>query len=200
MSKKIKDIDFSRRASKYDGLEGRFSRKFYRLLLEQVIITQDAIVLDVGCGTGTILSKMAGKCRINGYGIDMSENMINEAKRKCPEMNIQYSRCEQTPFNDSTFDILTTCMAYHHFSDREGFMKEAARILKPGGCLYIEDPYFPFIFRKFMNGIFNMLHIAGKFFTPQEIYNDFSIYGFKPYGFLKDGYVQVVKMKLLERD
>jgi len=193
---KKKDIDFGKRASKYDGFEGRFSYRFYCLLLEQVKLRPDATVLDVGCGTGTMLRKIADTCPINGYGIDMSENMLEEAKRKCPEMNIQHSRCEQTPFEDSTFDTLTTCMAYHHFEDKKGFAKEAARILKPGGCLYIADPYFPGMIRKLMNAVFNGLNIAGGFYTPEEIYNDFSTYGFILDAFVRDKYAQVVKLKL----
>ena len=115
-------------------------------------------------------------CYIKGYGIDIAENMLEEAKRKCPEMIIQYSRCEQTPFDDSTFDILTTCMAYHHFSDKKGFAKEAARILKPGGFLYIADPNFPNVIRKLLNAFFNMIHISAGFYTPEEIFNDFVSY------------------------
>lgn len=195
MNDKNKDIGFNKRASKYDGFEGRISYKFYRLLLEQVKLMPDKTVLDVGCGTGTMLFKMAETCPINGFGIDMSENMIEEAKHKCPDMNIQYSRCEQTPFDDSTFDILTTCMAYHHFSDKKGFAREAARILKSGGCLYIADPYFPYVIRKLMNGVFKILHVSAGFYKPEEIYKDFADYGFIPDGFAKNGYAQVVKLK-----
>ncbi|MCL2776101.1 MAG: class I SAM-dependent methyltransferase [Oscillospiraceae bacterium] len=191
-----KDMDFGKRASKYDGFEGRISYKFYHLLLAQINLVPDTAILDVGCGTGTMLRKMADNCRIKGYGIDIAPNMIEEAKRKCPEMIIQYSRCEQTPFNDSTFDILTTCMAYHHFSDKKGFAKEAARILKPGGCLYIADPNFPYVIRKLLNGVFNGLHISAGFYKPEKIFNDFAEYGFIPDGYVKDGYAQVVKMKL----
>ena len=36
-------------------------------------------VLDVGCGTGTILRAMADSCSIRGFGIDMSENMIEDS-------------------------------------------------------------------------------------------------------------------------
>ena len=196
MRREKKDFDFGKKAAKYDDSWGRMSGRFYRLLLGQVELTPGMTVLDVGCGTGVILRKMADTCRIDGFGIDMAENMIKEAKIKCPEMNIQLSRCEKTPFEDNTFDVITTCMAYHHFSDKAGFAKEAARILKPGGCLYIADPRFPFIFRKTMNAFFKIIRIAGAFFKPEEIYRDFASYGFKPGGFVKDGYAQVVKMKL----
>jgi len=196
MHGEIKDIDFGKKAHKYDDSWGRILRRFYGLLFEQVSLTPGMTILDVGCGTGTMLRKMADSCSINGYGIDMQENMIREAKLKCPEMNIQISRCEETPFEDNTFDAVITCLAYHHFSDREGFMKESARILKPGGSLYIADPHFPLVIRKLMNAVFSLFRVAGAFYTPKEIFEDFAAYGFEPDGYVFDGMAQVVKLRL----
>jgi len=191
-----KDMNFDKMAVRYDYSMGRNSRKFYRLLLAQVELKQGANVIDVGCGTGTILRYMADACPINGYGIDMTDNMIEQAKRKCPEMDIRLSRCEETPFDSSTFNVITVCMAYHHFSDKAGFVKEAARIIKPGGSLYIADPYFPGIVRGVMNAFFKLIRVAGAFFTPEEIHKDFADYGFIADGSVKDGYAQVVRMKM----
>jgi len=196
MSNNQRDMDFDKVAVRYDGARGSASEKFYSLLLGQVELNQGMNVLDVGCGTGTILRRMADACPVNGFGIDMSENMIEEAKRKCPEMDLQLSRCEETPFADNTFDVITTCMAYHHFSDKAGFIKEAARIIKPGGCLYLADPRFPFVIRKAMNGFFKLIRVAGAFYTPEEIYRDFAVCGFVADGFVKKGYAQVVKMRM----
>jgi len=193
-------MNFDRLAVNYDSSMARNTRKFYSLLLSQVELTKGAVVLDVACGTGTILRRMADVCQINGSGIDMSENMIEQAKRKCPEMNIQLSRCEQTPFADKTFDIITTCLAYHHFSDKAGFIKEAARIIKPGGALYIADPSFPGFIRKFLNGFFRIIRVAGAFSTPEEMYKDFAVCGFVANGFAKDGYAQVVMLKMPAED
>lgn len=190
-----KDLRFDKRASKYDGLEGRLSRRFYRLLLNQVKLFPGAIVLDVGCGTGTMLRKMADIYQIDGYGIDMEENMIAEARKKCPEMTIQISKCENMPFNDQSFDVITACMAYHHFSNQEGFAREASRIIKPGGYLYIADPHLPAIIRKPLNGIIKQFHIAAYIGTSKEISDDFQKYGFIPDGFVTDGYAQVVTLK-----
>jgi ubiquinone/menaquinone biosynthesis C-methylase UbiE len=197
MGNNQRDMDFGKSATRYDdGARGKASRRFYRLLLNQVVLEQGAAVLDVGCGTGTILRGMADICPISGFGIDMSEYMIEEAKRKCPEMSIQASRCEETPFADNTFDVITACMAYHHFSDKAGFIKEAARIIKPGGCLYIADPCFPGAVRVTMNAFFRLIRVADAFFTPEKIFTDFAACGFVANGFVKDGYAQVVKMKM----
>lgn len=191
-----KDFKFDKRASAYDdGFEGRFSKKFYRALLSQVKLQNGFTVLDVGCGTGQLLKVMFEAQNINGFGIDVEAEMIKVAKVKCPSMTIQVAVCEKTPFENASFDVMTACMAYHHFSDKAGFIREAARILKTSGCLYITDPCFPFLIRKTLNGVLRFLKITGKFFTPKEIEHDFSSCGFILEDAFYDGIVQVVKLR-----
>lgn len=191
-----KNFKFDKRASSYDdGFEGKFSKKFYRVLLSKLDIKPTAKVLDVGCGTGYLLRKIADSQEIEGYGIDVEQNMIEVATEKCPDMTIQTSACEKTPYDDGTFDIMTACMAYHHFSDKAGFAKEAARILKSGGFLYIADPRFVFPVRKTINGVLRLFKVTGKFFTPHEVANDFATHGFVLADVTCDGIVQVVTLR-----
>jgi len=194
--KDSKDFKFDKRASTYDeGIEGKVSKKFYKLLLKQVKLHQGATVLDVGCGTGTILKNLSDLTDINGYGIDVEENMILEAKSKCPEMNIFVSDCTKTPFADNQFDIVTSCMSYHHFADKQGFAKEAARIIKSGGHLYITDPRFPWIVRKPLNLALRIHKITGYFGTPKEIEKVFLEHGFELVDCNFDLYAQCVKLR-----
>ena len=193
---KLKDMDFGKRASAYDdGMEGRASWRFYNLLLREVELHPGAAVLDVGCGTGALLNKLAGKYEIQGHGIDIAEDMIAEARRKCPQMIFQVARCDEMPFADQTFDVVTACLAYHHYDNKEGFAKEAARVLKPGGVLYIADPRFPWIIRKTMNGVLRIIRVVGAFYTPQETEARFVKSGFAEAGVALDGYAQLVKLK-----
>jgi ubiquinone/menaquinone biosynthesis C-methylase UbiE len=196
MRKEKKDFRFDKLALKYDyGFAGKSSRRFYNLLIKQVRLFSGAAVLDVGCGTGALLRRMADICEINCFGIDVEKNMIEEAKRKCPQMSFQVSRCEKTPFESQSFDVIVACMAYHHFEDKEGFAKEAARLLKPGGALYIADPRFPWLIRKAVNGVLSLLRIVGEFNKPDEIAARFSAFGFECAGVAHDGYAQLVKLQ-----
>lgn len=193
---KNKDFKFDKRASEYDdGFEGKLSKKFYKLLLNQVELNHGVKVLDVGCGTGTILKRMSDITDISGYGIDVEEKMINEAVTKCPEMNIFVSSCVKTPFENDKFDIITVCMAYHHFDDKKGFVKEMARIIKPNGCLYITDPRFPWIVRKPLNLALRIHKITGYFGTHNEISSAFNEYGFELVGVEVDKYAQCIKLQ-----
>lgn len=191
-----KDISFDHRADKYDnGFEGRLSERFYRNLINSIIINDNYSVLDVGCGTGTILNRLSSKSKINGFGIDVSDQMLDEARKKCPEMMFQVGDSSSLPFDDDSFDIVTVCMAYHHFPNQEKFRHEAFRVLKPSGKLYICDPCFPWLIRKCMNGIFSLSKVEARFYTPAEMILDFRKNGFNIVKVIKDSYVQVIILK-----
>jgi len=194
--KKVKDFKFDKMASSYDiGLREKVLKKFYELLINRIEVRQDATVLDVGCGTGNILKMISEIANINGYGLDIEKNMIAEAKQKCPTMNIQVSNCTETPFGNDKFDVITTCLAFHHFADKEGFAREVARILKPDGLLYITDPNLPIAIRKPLNLAFRVHRIAGFFGTPQEIEGIFRKYGFLLSGVSTDKYAQCIVLR-----
>ena len=105
-------------------------------------------------------------------------------------MDIRECSCENTPYEDDYFDFLTACMAYHHFPDKDAFEKEALRILKPGGKIYIADPNFPHPIRKILNLLCR--NINGEFFSSDEITERFEKQGFKHIGTYKDHYAQLV--------
>ena len=196
MSKGKKDFKFDRMAGVYDdALGGKGSRRFYDLLLREITLTSGAAVLDVGCGTGAFLKKLSDTCPLAGFGVDLEKNMIEEARKKHPQMDFQEASCDSVPHDDSSFDAMVSCMAYHHFENKDGFAKEASRLLKPGGVVYIADPRFPWLLRKALNGFFKLIRINGGFLTPDETAARFSAYGFECAGYAYDGYAQVVKLR-----
>lgn len=173
-----KDVKFDKRAAKYDdGFEGKISQKVYQLVIESVELNSGDKILDMGCGTGTILYRLNSLYNIEGYGIDIEEKMIEQAKIKCPQMNMQHGDCSKTPFEGEMFDGLIACLTFHHFNDQKAFTREASRILKTGSKLYLADPCFPDFIQKLINAIIHRTNLIGRFCTEQEI-----IQIFKPYG------------------
>ena len=188
------DFKFDKRASKYDqGFEGKLSRRFYKLIYDNVILRSGDKVIDIGCGTGTILKTLSGMERIEGHGIDVEPEMLKVAKTKCSNMDIRECSCEDTPYEDNSFDVITACMAYHHFPDKDAFAKEALRIMKPNGTLYIADPNFPLPIRKIINLLAKGFN--GEFMTSREIAERFGRYGFVPVATFKDHYAQLVILR-----
>jgi len=185
---------YNRKADDYDKtFDGKFTVKFKELLLEEITVETNNNILDVACGNATFLKMLSNKYDIKGYGIDISEKMIENAKRRCPDMAFEISSCEHTPFDNQIFDMVTVCAAYHHFPDTKAFAKEVSRILKPKGLLYIAEVYYPFIIRAIFNP-FVPLSKAGdvKFYSPKEIQSNFEKYGFEMVNFKREGHIQII--------
>ena len=80
-------MHFDEIANNYDvTFEGRFTEPYKHLLLEEMKVRPGDAVLDVGCGNGRLLKLLAGMCEIRGYGVDISEGMVESARRNCPGM------------------------------------------------------------------------------------------------------------------
>lgn len=104
-------------------------------------------VLDVGCGTGTVLFLLREKCgsSIKLYGIDPSEDMIRIAEHKntIRNLGIQFKVGvgERLDFKDNRFDSVVSSLTFHHLpSDiKRKVAKEIRRVLKPSGRILVSD-------------------------------------------------------------
>ena len=96
-----RDFKFDKRADKYDDhFEGKLSKVFYKLIYDNIKLSPSAEVLDVGCGTGTILRTLSDRENISAHGIDVEPEMLKVAVNKCPEADISLCSCEDTPYAD----------------------------------------------------------------------------------------------------
>jgi demethylmenaquinone methyltransferase/2-methoxy-6-polyprenyl-1,4-benzoquinol methylase len=94
-------------------------------------------LLDVGTGTGGVL--LQADPQAIRVGIDLSLGMLKVARRKCPDCSFVLADAENMPFKTSSFDAITLSLVYRHLYNREQFLKEAQRVLKPEGRLAILD-------------------------------------------------------------
>ena len=112
--------------------------------LSHVVIAKDQILLDVGCGGGRTINKLAALAS-NGkvYGIDYSAESVSFARKTNHEwirmgrVDIQESAVSQLPFPDNTFDVVTAVETHFWWPDLPAGMREILRVLKPGGMLVI---------------------------------------------------------------
>jgi ubiquinone/menaquinone biosynthesis C-methylase UbiE len=112
--------------------------------LEHISIENHHTVLDVGCGGGRTISKLAaiatqGKI----YGVDYSYESVAAAKRTnarwidLGRVEIRHGSVSQLPFPDGMFDLVTAVETHFWWPDLPGDMREVFRVLKPGGALIL---------------------------------------------------------------
>ena len=182
-------MKFDKYARDYDaGWRGTKSARFYDDLIAALDIRPGDAVLDVGCGTGTVLHYIGSKTEIQGYGLDVSPDMLAVAREKNPGMDFRLGDCGRLPYDDNSMDVVMACMAYHHFPDQRRFREEARRVLKPDGKLYVCDPRFPWIARSLLNACFK----EAGFRSTKRNALDFRESGFRMIDMVRDKYVQVL--------
>ncbi len=102
-------------------------------------------VLDVGCGTGSLALVAQERVGEGGsvHGIDPAPRQIDRARVKAARrglsVDFQLGVIENLPFPDQTFDVVQSTFAIDHVPtdlQRQG-LKQIARVLKPGGRLFI---------------------------------------------------------------
>jgi ubiquinone/menaquinone biosynthesis C-methylase UbiE len=119
---------------------------------------QGARVLELGCGTGLILARVAEVAR-EAVGIDLSEGMAQRARDRGLDVHIG-SVCD-LPFDDDQFDLTYSFKVLAHVPDICAALREAARVTRPGGHLLLEF-YNPWSLR----------YLAKKAAGPQPIGDD----------------------------
>ena len=108
-------------------------------LLDQLAPEHAASALDVGCGYGTDVIELAKRLRPGGraIGIDLSENMITEARRRTvgigPDVTFLVADALALPFQDNTFDICRIETVLQHLADPGRAVTEMAQVTRPGG-------------------------------------------------------------------
>jgi len=102
-------------------------------------------VLDVACGTGTLLALLAACAGPDGraVGVDMSGEMLEVARQKVRMAQVEFlkANAEALPFEDASFDRVTASLAIHEMNrkGRENALAEMLRVLRPGGLLALAD-------------------------------------------------------------
>ena len=125
----------------YGSCFGYSRMRLDRLLDRYLAPTSEGVrLLDVGCGTGHQLASWSAR----GYevaGIDGSSEMLEPAQRNNPAAELQRADADRIPFQDASFQIVTSLEVLRYLPDQMACIREMARVLKPGGiCLATATP------------------------------------------------------------
>jgi ubiquinone/menaquinone biosynthesis C-methylase UbiE len=139
---KLNEELWDARAETYDT-RFSFTRWTQKKLVSLIQLRENSYLLDLACGTGWAVRYAASLTKGQGvfYGVDNSSMMIEQAKAKSSFTNVHFckSRVEELPFDSNFFDVVISSNAFHHFSNPEKALREAHRVLKLNGKVYVLD-------------------------------------------------------------
>jgi ubiquinone/menaquinone biosynthesis C-methylase UbiE len=140
----MKKTNYSKIAATYDQSEARhYIRKDENI--EILLKKFDSIrVLDLGCGTGNYLARqqdLFGTEKVEWYGVEPSEGMLNVAKSKVENVDFRLGSAEELPHENTFFHYVICNHSYHHFLDKERGFSQVHRVLVPNGLFFINSIY-----------------------------------------------------------
>lgn len=132
----------------YDPLVRVTTREisFKSRLLDEAGIDKAARILDVGCGTGTLLLLARRRSKsLLAIGLDGDMNVLDiarsKARRYIEQIALIQAFCFDIPFADDAFDRVLSSLMLHHLtrSEKVRTLQEVFRVLRPGGELHVAD-------------------------------------------------------------
>lgn len=116
------------------------------VIVEPVGIVPDSHVVDAGCGIGGTALYLAKtrRCRVSGINVNRKQLEIARQKVRQSELHhlvcVEYANCsEYLPFADNSIDVVVNIESACYYDDRQQFLREVYRILKPGGVIAATD-------------------------------------------------------------
>ena len=156
------DYDKTDIAAVYDS--GRsYSPKILQQWLDllSAYVPKDGVsrIIDLGCGTGRYSEPLSIHFEADVIGIDPSEKMLDEARRKSSRRTVIFKKAsgEKLPVEERSADMVFMSMVFHHLSDPEHTAHECHRILRDGGYVCIRnstiDAIETFPYLRFFRGV-----------------------------------------------
>ncbi len=137
---------FGKRARRYDdGWRGQLHHQIADRAAELALtcVPAPGRILDVGCGTGYLLGRLAARAPQAEVlaGIDAAPAMIEVAAGVAADDRLRFAvgAAERLPWPAASFDLVVSTTSFDHWADQRAGLAECARVLAPGGCLVLAD-------------------------------------------------------------
>jgi len=139
---------FDQRAASYEsGRHGQLHKEISDRVVDLALgcVPAPRRVLDVGCGTGYALRRLADRLPRAGefLGVDPAPTMIEVALSASSDERLHFTRgtAERLPADDGAYDLVVSTTSFDHWTDQAAGIRECARALAPGGALVLTDQF-----------------------------------------------------------
>jgi ubiquinone/menaquinone biosynthesis C-methylase UbiE len=133
--------EYAQAASDYDLKWAFYVESTTRETLKRLPLTPRDRVLDVGCGTGELLARIAARypdAKLSG--LDPVPEMLAVAREKVSEkVELRVGWADRLPWPDNTFDMIVSCNMFHYIVHPVAAVREMERVVRPGGKVVITD-------------------------------------------------------------
>ncbi len=122
-------------------------------------------VLELGCGVGHLIAWLGRHAPARYLGVDLSLTTVRAARDANSAQRFSAADAERLPFRDASFDRVACNGSGHHFLDLPAALREAHRVLKPGGRLVMFEP----IATPLANAVRGTLLRRSRFESPADL-------------------------------
>lgn len=135
-SQKVQGELWGKRPKEWASIQEPTGDSGYEHALQSLKIKPTQTLLDVGCGTG-YFSDLAYKQGVDVTGIDASEELIKQARKRNTKIEFSTGEMEELPFEDSSFDFVCGFNSYQYAANIKNALSQAKRVLKDKGKLVV---------------------------------------------------------------
>lgn len=127
-------------ASSYDALYADEQNRQIEAALKHVRLKEESRVIDVGCGTGLLFSRIDNKINF-AVGIDISRKLLLQAKKRAkqtdPQVALLLADADHMPFKDKAFNTAFAMTLLQNMPHENATLKEIKRILEPNSLVAV---------------------------------------------------------------
>jgi SAM-dependent methyltransferase len=114
-----------------------------RDVLDELLPDGAPVVVDVGCGDGSLVRHLARR-GARAVGVEIGREPLARARAHAPVGDERYEEggAQALPLDDASADVVVFANSLHHVPGEllDAALGEAARVLRPGGMLYVQEP------------------------------------------------------------